>query len=330
MTGRRKEAFSPMLAASLVRPRDSQEEVDHIKSCLLFPVLATPKIDGIRVTTLDLPAGPDARCTAVCRSLKSLPNDATRRWVEKHCTPGLDGEMVTYPPTDLFQDVMLHPHKFHDVQSALMSFSGTPNFRFHVFDTGFLGKDGWRVPYVERVEMLKNIALPEYCVKVLPTKIHDLKSLESFMADCIQQGHEGMCFRTLQSPYKHGRSTLSQQWLIKWKLFATSEATVVGFEERMHNANEATRNELGYQERSSHQSNMVPCGDLGALVVTLDKKILFKVGTGFNAAQRQELWAARESLVGRIVTFKHQSHGEKDVPRIPVFVGIRDARDMSA
>ena len=41
------------------------------------------------------------------------------------------------------------------------------------------------------------------------------------------------------APYKQGRSTVREGYLLKVKTFLDDEATVVRFEERMHNGNEA-------------------------------------------------------------------------------------------
>jgi DNA ligase-1 len=49
----------------------------------------------------------------------------------------------------------------------------------------------------------------------------------------------------------------------------------------------------------------------------------FGIGTGFDAAQRDYLWANRDTLLGALVKFKHQPSGAKDKPRFPVYLGIR-------
>jgi DNA ligase-1 len=97
----------------------------------------------------------------------------------------------------------------------------------------------------------------------------------------------------------------------------------------MHNGNEATTNALGRTERSSHKANLVPVGTLGALVCSSPKWAgTFNLGTGFTDALRAEIWANRDSWRGATVRFKYQSIGTKDLPRIPVFQGRRDTRDL--
>lgn len=325
--------FKPMLAASLVGPSDPETQLEQNLREMQWPVLATPKLDGIRCTTLDDVTPPDQLSVPVCRSLKSVPNDFIRRTIGE-VIPWLDGEILTYDQRDLLNDIV-RPRDFHRVQSDVMQRATQPAFKFHVFDMDVCGGHN----YADRVKMLEQEDLPSFCVKVLPTQCNSAEELHAFMGKCIANGHEGCCFRQkLYSPYKYGRSTLRQGWLVKWKLFATSEATIVGFEEEMHNANEATTGLLGQTQRSSHQVNMVGKGRLGALVCDLRKSFSdvlnaprddFKIGTGFTAQQRQELWADRDNLIGKFVTFKHQPHGAKEAPRIPVFIGIRSKLDIS-
>jgi len=40
------------------------------------------------------------------------------------------------------------------------------------------------------------------------------------------------------------------------------------------------------------------------------------------------LWLRKETLVGKLVKYRHQPSGAKDAPRFPKFVGFREAWDM--
>lgn len=130
-------------------------------------------------------------------------------------------------------------------------------------------------------------------------------------------------------PYKHGRSTAKEGWLLKVKRFEDSEARIIGFSELMHNANEAKRNELGHLERSSKKAGKQGAQVLGSFIVKdLKTGVEFDIGTGFTASQRQELWNVGDNLLGRIIKYKSQPTGVKDKPRFPVFLGFRDNRDL--
>ena len=51
-------------------------------------------------------------------------------------------------------------------------------------------------------------------------------------------------------------------------------------------------------------------------------------GTGFTDAQRNAIWDSRYDYLNKIVKFKYQAIGTVDKPRIPVFLGIRDPKDL--
>ncbi len=133
--------------------------------------------------------------------------------------------------------------------------------------------------------------------------------------------------RSQNSPYKCGRSTESEGYLLKIKRFCDDEAVIVGYEELMHNDNVATRDAFGRTERSTHQENLRPAGVLGKLICRIGK-VEFGIGTGFDAKTRAELWVKRDKLKNKIVKFKHQPSGADERPRFPVFLGFRDDWDM--
>ncbi len=133
-------------------------------------------------------------------------------------------------------------------------------------------------------------------------------------------------------PYKQGRSSERQGWLLKLKQFEDAEAVVVGYEEEYENTNTATKNALGRTERSTAKAGMVGKRTLGKFEVmgiggTYDK-VEFSVGGGFTAAMRQHLWTDRELCLGKILKFKYFASGSKERPRFPVFLGWRDKRDI--
>lgn len=315
--------FRPMLAANF----------KDIPGNHRWPVLATPKFDGIRCITLDgVPTFPGQISIPVCRSLKLVPNHCVYSDIAVNCPPGLDGEIVTYCAKGLFTPE--RTRNFYEVQSDIMSHEGRSLFKYHVFDYGVLdprahnpwGED--RYPYEDRIMDLEKLKLPDFVKIVIPIECNNMEQLEKYEAEQVALGYEGICYRTSNSPYKYGRSTVNEQWLVKMKRMQTSEARIIGMDEEMGNNNPVSYNDLGYAERSSHQENMVGKGRLGALIVRNYDNVEFRIGTGFDAAQRQQIWHERSALLGAIVTYKHQPHGEKDAPRIPVFMGFRGVEDI--
>lgn len=306
-----------MLAASFPKGKTPEEVYEELR----YPVLGTPKLDGIRCLISDSPVFMQRPIT---RSMSLVPNVHMRTMLSK-LPVGLDGELVA-------------PGIFQNSQSAVMSVLGKWDFTYYVFDVWPCeelysawqrsSNTGYQIPYTFRMEYLQSLSLPSWCVPLLPTTIQR-GELAGYTDGCLEKGYEGSIIRTPLSPYKYGRSTFREQWMVKVKQFVDDEALVIGYEEEMHNANEAKVNELGYKERSSHQANMVGKDRLGALVVNHPSFGEFRVGSGFCAEDRVSLWRDRESLKGRIITFRYQPQGVKHCPRIPVFKCFRDSRDMT-
>lgn len=276
--------FKPMLAA--------KADLSKIK----FPVIASPKLDGIRAMTI----GPDAIRS---RNLKVIPNRYIQS-IASGFSRDLDGEILTY--TNGVRD------DFNTVQSKVMSADGTPDFIFHVFDS--IGSGAFH----ERLSEAR--FLHDHIVD--HRTIETIEELDDYERECVEvQGWEGIMLRDPNGPYKQGRSTVNEGYLLKVKRFEDDEAIIVDMVERMHNANEATINALGHTERSSHKANLVPTQSLGAFVCKW-KDLTFELGTGFTEDQRQTYWRD-PLLIGEKVTFKYQGVGTNGRPRFPSFIGIR-------
>lgn len=277
-----------------------------------FPVLATPKIDGIRCIKVN--------GQALSRSFKPIPNHHIRKMIEAHCPDGFDGEILC-------------GDGFSDVQSMVMGREGTPDFTYLVFD---YVKESLSTSYITRVGDLETVfarrpEIQSFCKALIPVVANDLEELKNIMALHLEQGHEGTMIRSFESPYKCGRASLKEGYLTAIKYFEDGEAEVYGFEELMHNENEQTKDAFGHSERSSKKENMVPANTLGAFLVRKADGTEFKIGTGkgLTAALRKEIWQNKENYLGKLVHYRSQPHGVKDKPRIPVWHGFRHPEDTS-
>jgi DNA ligase-1 len=206
--------------------------------------------------------------------------------------------------------------------------SGEPDFTFAVFD---YVSDGVDVPYACRMQELKR--LPEFAQveKILPVEIRDALQLGEYEEQCLAEGYEGVMIRTPDSPYKCGRSTERESWLLKIKRFDDDEAVVLETYEGLSNLNPAERDAFGRTKRSSCKENKVGRGELGGFVVrVMSTGVEFRLGYNhlLGGIDRVTLWEQRVSLPGKIVKFKHQPSGAKEAPRFPKFVGFREAWDL--
>src|SRR5690606_8348078 len=106
--------------------------------------------------------------------------------------------------------------------------------------------------WTRRAEVVDAVrALGRLDVLVVPHRlINNEAELLDYERVTVDAGFEGLILRDPNGPYKYGRSTAREGWMLKLKRFKDSEAEVIGVEEEMHNGNEAKVNALGLTERS--------------------------------------------------------------------------------
>lgn len=287
--------FKPMLADS----------VDL--SILKYPVLVSPKLDGVRATIIG--------GEPLTRSLKKIPNLQVRNTFKVDAP--LDGEFIVGDPTS--------KSVFRDTMKVVSAFTAPIHgLRFFAFDIVAANHFAERIQLVDQLCGTGELFIP--VPHILIDDEHELLRIED---KCLEEGYEGLMIRDPKGLYKYGRSTVREGALLKMKRRSQSEALVIGFQEQMHNANEAKLDNLGYTERSSHQANLVPTGVLGALEVRdTTSGVEFNIGTGFTAADRAEIWRKRQEYIGSVCTYEFLPVGVKDKPRHPVFLGWRMKEDV--
>ena len=284
---------------------------------LTYPLLCSAKIDGVRCLIKD--------GVALSRSLKPIPNKYIQQWVKDNAEilEGLDGELVV--------GNAFSPTVFNTTTSGVMSREGEPDFQYIVFDIWSSLSENGSVVALDRYLKLKDISpdLPSRANVLLKKVVNSPEEAKEYEEQLLEIGAEGMMVQGLHAGYKFGRSTVKEQKLLKVKRFTDSEYEVVGFEEKMHNANEAKVNAVGNTERSSHKENLIPCNTLGALILLAKDGTTFNCGTGFTDQQRDEIWKNRHSLLGGLAKIKSFEIGVVQKPRFPVFLGFRNEGDMS-
>lgn len=284
---------------------------------LRWPMLGSPKYDGIRGLV-------DALTQLLSRKLKRIPNRHARELFEDTRLIGREGEMIAGPPTA--------PDVMQRTTSAVMSIGEEDlELRLYVFD--YFLEPSWE--YRERYGHLLKTPPPHKGVVIVKQEL--LRSpAEAYAMEerVVKLGFEGLMLRDPSAPYKMGRSTLDEQYLLKWKRFKDSEATIIRVEEGDRNENELERDERGYAKRSKKAEGMVPNGTFGRFICHDRKEFPdleeFRIGSGpgLTLELRAKLWKQRASLIGQKVKYRFQEVGVKDAPRFPRYVAIRDWRDM--
>ena len=292
------EMERPMLAAAYREGAD-----------LSFPLMATPKIDGVRAIMVN--------GRLVSRSFRLVPNINLRMELESLLPEGADGEISC---GSLYETTSVVMSEYHD--------------NFHVTFSWFDWAYDLDAPYGKRVAAIMEHTRDRdlktehvTVVPLVPDRIHGPRDLERYEATTLARGYEGVVVRAPHGRYKCGRSTLKEGLMIKIKREDDLEATIVGTEELMHNANEAQADNFGNAKRSLSKKHLVPGNTLGAIVARDAESNTFRVGTGFSIDMRDALWANRDAIVGQLVKYKCAGRGSRGLPRSPVFVGMRHPDD---
>lgn len=294
--------FSTMLAGKVKNASD-----------LHYPLLASPKLDGVRCHIID--------GTAISRNLLKFRNPGVQKKFGKVKLNGLDGELMVGDPT--------HPEAFR--QTGLLNSLGgdCSKVKLFVFDD-FSQPNASFIARLERAHR----RIESYKLDFAPVEhrmLNDGDQLLEYEADCLSRGYEGVMVRSLEGRYKYGRSTTREGWLLKLKRFEDSEAVIDDAEELMHNANEKTLMRKGKLVRNSKKEGKIGMDTLGAVNCRdIHDGRPVDVGSGFTAAERAALWRLHKEgkLIGKVIKYKHFPSGGKDKPRFPIFLGFRDEIDL--
>lgn len=277
-----------------------------ITDCL-FPIIASPKIDGVRCLIKD--------GVAVSRSLKPLPNKYLQSLLSYFTLSGLDGEIVVGSPTS--HDCFNKTTKF------VMSQDTISEFTYLVFDDFTNPQTGFTYRLQQSFDRVLEYRLGRmisYIESVNHVHITSKIQMENYHAKNISMGYEGTMIRSPFGIYKYGRSTNKEAILLKWKPYHDSEAIVLGVEELLINKNPPDIDILGHTVRSSHKENKILSETLGALIVKdIYSGVKFKVGTGFSTSDRTIIWRDKNKFIGKTIKYKF-NETVKDKPRHPVFM----------
>lgn len=284
-----------------------------------FPCYVQPKYDGIRCVIW--------KGRALSYTLKPIKNDYIRTTLEREL--GKWGQLID-------GELMLESNAtFQDIQSAVMTKKGEPKFRYVVFDT-WQGVDPLKRTFEARFahewaltkyHAERELSMPwlQFSYSVHTTNLSSLLVHEQFY---LNNNYEGMIIRSPDAPYKFGRSTLNEGYLLALKRFVDAECKIIGFEPFEQNTNEPELDHHGHQKRSSAKDGKVKLPLLGAFIVEgingAFEGVQFNVGSGFTYDQRRLYWQQRPQLLNKVGTYKYFTTGVKDKPRQPIWKGFRN------
>lgn len=267
--------------------------IDDLKDVRL-PVIGTPKYDGCRAVVVNK--------VVLSRTFLPIPSlDVQKRFGGME---GFDGELLVGDPTD--------PMSFNS-SGGISKVDGV-GASFHTFDC-FLTPS---LPYEVRAQ---DTAAER-------TLLRTVAEIEEYEDKHVQAGWEGVILRDPKGKYKYGRSTMTEQGLMKYKRWYDSEALVIGYEPLMRNDNPLTKNGIGHAKRATVAANKVPQPLVGSLSCIWNDKPLSigMFGTMENCAY---WWEHREELIGKRVMFKYtkapmKMDGTPGKPRFPQGIRFRE------
>jgi DNA ligase-1 len=208
-----------------------------------------------------------------------------------------------------------------------MKIEGEPDFKVWIFD--YVDSNSNDIlPYYLRILNMPAFSVPFQYEVLSGTTIKTQEELLHYEEICLSAGYEGVILRDPMGTYKFGRSTTSENILLKVKRFIDDEAVIIDVLEQMSNQNPEEKDAFGHVKRSQSIEGMVPTNTAGTLVVRGSNGIIFDMGSGLNDALRREIWDNKDEYIGKLVKYKYFPQGIKDKPRHPVFLGFRNEDDL--
>jgi ATP-dependent DNA ligase len=230
----------------------------------------------------------------------------------------LDGELMLDHTQFSFQDTMTAIKKYRSDIS--------PQLTYFIYDVLMEG-----VPFEERLRILEDITRPrsdEDLTRVLdfsgigleavrraqivmvPTfKAASFEEVKLWHERFIEAGFEGTMLRNTAGLYKVDHRSAD---LLKHKDFTDEEFLIVGVEQGV-----AKEEGCAIFVCQSHHATAAGAASI------------FNVRPKGTDAQRRELYAMREKLIGQRLKVKYQNLSDTGIPRFPVGIVVREAWDLS-
>jgi len=286
---------------------------------LKFPLICTPKIDGVR--------GWAPHGSILCRSMEPPANLHTRKLFNNPLLIGCDGELCVGDPWN--------DSACRNTTSALNSIGGTPNVIWHLFD--YVTRETFFQTYANRLDRLQDflysIQGEEFSSRLMYVPhewAHSLEELLEIEKRYVAAGYEGLVARSPDSLWRSGRASITSQSYLRLKRFEDREGEIVRLIEGTTNNNSLSYGTNGYAKRSTHAENMLPSGKVGSLVVRdFQSNKLVTVSKGkLTATECERYWGNPELIVGSIATYRIFPRGSVNLPRHPTLQNIRARFDM--
>jgi DNA ligase-1 len=266
--------FKPMLAHSYTDYPD-----------LTFPVYSQPKLDGIRCIVKA-----DGMWTRNGKPIISVPHiyDALKPLFEQDPTLIFDGELYADKFANDFNAIVSLVKKTKPTAQDLKD--SQASIQYHIYDL-----PSHDDVFSKRYAVLNEMTLPDCCVKVRTSLVHDAEWIDKWYSDYVGEGYEGLMVR-LDKKYENKRS----RSLLKYKSFIDEEYTIMDIVEGLGNKT----------------------GMVGAFLFQNKDGKRFSAAPKFNWDECIAMWADKKNLIGKSATVKYFNLTPDGVPRFPYVIKI--------
>jgi DNA ligase-1 len=253
---------------------------------LKFPCWVQPKLDGIRC--FDTPDGKISRTNKPILTMEHIEVKATLVDVVAGSPFGLvlenliiDGELYAHGKS--FQENMRLIKKHRPGESN--------HVKFHIYD---VVSDK---PFRDRIMVAKEIVEVSKNCELVPTyQVRDMKDVQNFHKEFLEQGYEGTIIRWGDEGYDVNKRS---KYLLKYKDFLDEAYKVI--------------------DVVPNDANPLH----GTVVCTTDDGRIFKTGMKFSHAEREEMLLNKDKYIGNVAEVRFFEFSEDGIPRFPVCVGFR-------
>jgi ATP-dependent DNA ligase len=247
--------------------------VDFDDAKIKFPVFASVKFDGMRIKIMP--------CTvSTCKTANIYSRQHRMQCGALHNYFDRLLKLVQSQQIVLDGNLWAPCLTSDEIMSALVKPITQHKLQFQVFDMMTVDEwyNGTEQPFIDRVAEYTSW-VKRFCGHMLTGHLDATRliehvdqyyiktpeGLEEFFTLCIKRGHEGCMVRGVQSKYKHGRGTLNEGTIFKFKKWVTEDAKIVGFKPatRMKSEFLRERDELGVLKPIKKPDQRVPVEAIG-------------------------------------------------------------------
>ena len=265
-----------------------------------YPAAGQRKFDGVRCMAMEATGFPSNIALLTRKNKEFAGMNPLREEISQLNLPPsivLDGEL--FSETLTFQRVTGLVRKFPENLTE-QDYEDLNQISYRIYDLINLSNPS--MPFVGRYRLLQSLLNSEpsspRLIITRNVRINNEEDVIRWLGQFEREGYEGLMVRNLESPYELNKRSKHLQ---KVKTFMDEEFPIVGYYE-------ATGNDRGTPvwECEAPNGRRFRARPMGTL------------------AERYELWANRDAMIGRPLTVRFFEYTDDGVPRFPVGVVIRD------